>query len=110
MGELTDAEWKPFAAALGIEPIDTCPMCDEPVMDGDDVSPTPLHTPEGARTPHRSCMLREVTGGIGHLIAHDYWCAKPRMDPDAGLTRRQSALLVDLYIRLVGVEKAVGNG
>lgn len=53
-------------------------------------------------TAHRECLLREVTGGIGHLIAHDYWC-NVRADPDAGLTRRQSALLVDLYVALVGL-------
>jgi hypothetical protein len=52
---------------------------------------------------HRECTLREVMGGIGHLIAHEYWCAY-HGDPDAGLTFRQSALLVDLYVHLVGTE------
>jgi hypothetical protein len=41
-------------------------------------------------------------GGIGHLIAHAYWCFE-RGDPDAGLTYRQSALLVDTYVTAVGV-------
>ncbi len=87
------------------EPI--CPMCDE-VVDGDagDISPTTLFTPEGPQTTHRSCMLREVLGGIGHLIAHDYWCVKHH-DPDAGLTYRQSALLVDVYVAVVGAHQAV---
>lgn len=75
-------------------------MCDEPI-DDDDLSPTVLHTPEGPKNTHRTCMLREVTGGIGHHIAHEYWCTLCG-DPDAGLTRRQSALLVDAYIKIVG--------
>lgn len=51
---------------------------------------------------HRTCQLREVTGGIGHLIAHEYWCLQ-KHDPDAGLTMRQSGLLVDAYVSIVGV-------
>jgi hypothetical protein len=41
-------------------------------------------------------------GGIGHLIAHDYWCGGERSDPDAGLTYYQSAQLVDAYVQVVG--------
>lgn len=82
-----------------------CPMCEEPVTEGGDISPTSLFTPEGLRVAHRSCMLREVMGGIGHLIAHEWWCVQHH-DPDAGLTRRQSALLVDVYCAIVGVEPA----
>ena len=55
---------------------------------------------------HRECLLRDVMGGIGHLIAHDYWC-RDRHDPDAGLTYRQSAKLVDAYVCAVGVEGSV---
>lgn len=83
-------------------------MCDEPVVPGDDISPTSLHTQDGPQRTHRSCMLREVTGGIGHLIAHDYWCTQ-RHDPDAGLTRRQSALLVDVYVAVVGTQPVGGD-
>lgn len=54
---------------------------------------------------HRECSLRSVMGGIGHLIAHDYWCTE-RHDPDAGLTYRQSALLVDVFVMVVGVDEA----
>lgn len=71
-----------------------CEMCGEPC-------PEPfegVHTMTG----HRECFLRNGVGGIGHLIAHDYWCTQHH-DPDAGLTYRQSALLTDLYISLVGV-------
>lgn len=58
---------------------------------------------------HHECNLREVMGGIGHIIAHPYWC-KERHDPDAGLTYRQSAMLVYSYVRLVGVESATERG
>lgn len=51
---------------------------------------------------HRECMLRSAVGGIGHLIAHDWWC-DIKHDPDAGLTYRQSALLVDEYVAVVGI-------
>jgi hypothetical protein len=57
---------------------------------------------------HRECSLREVIGGIGHLIAHEYWC-RQHHDPDAGLTYRQSAMLTDLYVHLVGVERAAAR-
>lgn len=102
---ITDEEWEPFANAIGVEPFHkVCAMCGE--MDFyHDLSPTPVFTEDGPQPAHRSCMLREVIGGIGHLIAHDYWCTQMH-DPDAGLTRRQSALLVQEYVRVLGVEKA----
>jgi hypothetical protein len=56
---------------------------------------------------HRECHLREIVGGIGHLIAHPYWCIQHH-DPDAGLTTRQSSLLVDAWVQVMGVE-AVGQ-
>jgi hypothetical protein len=80
-----------------------CLWCDEPL--DDDVAPGVVYTPEGPRHQHVECALREVMGGIGHLIAHEYWCIE-RHDPDAGLTRRQSALLCNLYVRIVGFERA----
>lgn len=85
-----------------------CPLCDEPVVPGGDISPSSLHTKDGPQTTHRSCMLREVIGGIGHLIAHDYWCLQ-RHDPDAGLTDRQSALLVDAFVTIVGGDEAASR-
>jgi hypothetical protein len=42
---------------------------------------------------HRECGLREVLGGIGHNIAHEYWCLQ-KHDPDAGYTYRESAQMV----------------
>lgn len=73
-------------------PAGTCQLCGEEMVVRDEPY-------------HRQCMLREVSGGIGHHIAHPYWCEQMH-DPDAGLTRRQSALLADLYVALVGVEAA----
>ncbi len=51
---------------------------------------------------HRECGLREAMGGIGHCIAHDYWCLQMH-DPDAGLTYHQSAKLVWTYYNVVGI-------
>jgi hypothetical protein len=42
---------------------------------------------------HRECALRSALGGIGHLVDHARYCASDH-GPDAGLTSRQSALLV----------------
>lgn len=78
-----------------------CVLCNE-VMDGEASASL-------AQPMHRACGLRSTIGGIGHLIAHDYWCTE-RSDPDAGLTYRQSALLVDAFVQLVGVEEAVKRG
>jgi hypothetical protein len=75
-----------------------CLLCHEPL------------TPRDDETIHRECSLRSVMGGIGHLIAHDYWCGEPRHDPDAGLTYRQSALLVDEFVAVVGVDEAARRG
>jgi len=84
-----------------------CPMCNEEIAPGDVERnrPTTLYTEDGPRATHRECMLREVMGGIGHLIAHEYWCTQ-RHDPDGGLTRRQSSLLVDAYVHVMGVDAA----
>lgn len=61
------------------------------------------------RWAHDDCSLREVLGGIGHLIAHDYWC-KQMHDPNAGLTRHQSALMVRAFVEIMGVEAATERG
>lgn len=47
---------------------------------------------------HKECSLREVMGGIGHLENHELWCTQEH-DPDAGLGRRQSALLVWQWVQ-----------
>jgi hypothetical protein len=74
-----------------------CLMCGEPVV-GDGV---PIHTLEGLRTNHRECALREVLGGIGHHIAHEWWC-EIHHDPDAGFTVHESALMVAFMYELMG--------
>ena len=79
---------------------DPCLYCDEPLHGN--VAPGVILTSDGRRYAHVECSLRTVVGGIGHLIAHDYWCTT-RRDPDAGLTYRQSALLVMEWVRVVGL-------
>jgi hypothetical protein len=79
--------------------VDTCLWCDEPLVG----HTTPVSTMDGPRHQHWECSLRVVTGGIGHLIAHHYWCTQ-QGDPDAGLTKRQSAVLSAAWVKVVGVE------
>ena len=79
----------------------TCPFCDEE-LDGSDTAEWPISTSEGPQQAHQQCLLRSGLGGIGHLIAHDHWCTI-KGDPDAGLTYRQSARLVDAWVRVVGM-------
>jgi hypothetical protein len=79
-----------------------CVLCGRIVEPGERTAHS-IRDVNGALTwPHAACMLREVVGGIGHLIAHAYWCDF-RHDPDAGLERWQSAQLVELYVHLVGI-------
>ena len=77
-----------------------CPLCTEPVTDGDTVRD--LMTEDGPRLAHRECMLRSVLGGIGHFEDHRLWCNE-RGDPDGGRTYRQSALEVDEWVRQHGI-------
>jgi hypothetical protein len=78
-----------------------CEWCDEEILLGE--AWMPIGTPTGTGYQHRECALRTVVGGIGHLVAHHFWCTQ-QGDPDAGLTRRQSARLVLAYVEAVGVE------
>lgn len=75
-----------------------CMICDEPIT-GEAV---------GYPGAHRECMLREVIGGIGHLIDHAHFCSALG-DPDAGLSRRLSSLLVDTYVHYVGIDETVAR-
>lgn len=75
-----------------------CCLCSEPMIDE--------RSSSSLQPMHRACALRSTMGGIGHLIAHHYWCEQ-RHNPDAGLTYRQSALLVDEYVAVVGVDTAL---
>lgn len=76
-----------------------CDVCEEE-LDPEERAPV---RPTNA---HRECLLRTGLGGIGHLLAHEYWC-KQMHDPDGGLTRRQSALLVDAFVVIMGIPQAV---
>lgn len=80
-----------------------CILCDEPFDKPTKgvMPPVTVSSLEGPGSAHRECMLREVIGGIGHLIAHQYWCVQQH-DPDGGLTYRQSALLAWQYNRILG--------
>ena len=81
----------------------SCVLCREPITLREQTRP--IGTPHGMRKMHTECSLREVMGGIGHLIAHQHWCVE-RHDPDAGLTYRQSAQLCWTYVEAVGLEAA----
>lgn len=83
---------------------------DAPITDDADEVPTPVGEPcitcgesfvmgdSGIRFAngphaHRECSLRSVMGGIGHLVDHARYCRSDE-GPDAGLSKRLSALLV----------------
>lgn len=80
-----------------------CESCNEPILPGEDRAD--IITMD----VHRECALRNVMGGIGHLIDHGHFC-REKHDPDAGLDRRTSSLLVDVWIARQGVEEAVKIG
>ena len=77
-----------------------CVLCDEGIDQRYDAW-VPLNP---AQYAHHECSLREVVGGIGHQIAHEYWC-KERHDPNAGLTYRQSAKLVLALVDVLGIDE-----
>jgi hypothetical protein len=81
-----------------------CPLCDEEVA-----VPEAAETVVDGRLTHRSCMLRLVLGGIGHLEDHVYWC-RVRHDPDGGRTFRQSGIEVAAWVEEHGMEAAVLRG
>ena len=89
---------------------EVCPLCEEEIPGDATIGHEArrLFTPEGPRYAHRVCMLRDAMGGIGHLIDHEYWCSQ-HGDPDGGLTRYQSAQLVDAYYHIIGVKEVVSD-
>lgn len=80
----------------------TCMDCTEPILPGEDRADIIN------QDIHRECALRGVMGGIGHLLDHDHFCKG--VGPDAGLDRRTSALLVDVWIDRMGVDAATKIG
>lgn len=70
-------------------PVDeVCVYCGEHFKPGDNgaIMPTGL-------AQHRECGYRSVMGGIGHHVDHARYC-RSELGPDAGLSKRESALLV----------------
>jgi len=65
-----------------------CVWCEEAIRPGDNGRISPV-----GHTLHRECQVRAVLGGIGHLVDHERYCHS-ELGTDAGLTRRQSSLLV----------------
>jgi hypothetical protein len=65
-----------------------CCHCEERFREGDNgaIMPTGL-------AHHRECSFRIAVGGIGHLVDHARYC-RSALGTDAGLSARQSALLV----------------
>lgn len=78
-----------------------CVLCDEDITEHDDWIPL-----NPAQNSHRECSLREVMGGIGHHLGHEYWC-RQQHDTDAGLTRRQSAKMVVALIDVLGIDEVL---
>ena len=75
-------------------PIDTpvgdpCVWCMEKIQPGDDGG-----IDFGGHAVHKECSLRNVLGGIGHHVNHPRYCNSAGLGPDAGLSRRLSAILV----------------
>jgi hypothetical protein len=83
---------------IGGEPRE-CVLCDEHIHVHD--AWVPMNAIQFA---HHECALREVLGGIGHQLAHVFWCLDKR-DPDAGLTFRQSARMVVALVDVLGIEE-----
>jgi hypothetical protein len=82
-----------MSVAFADPTVDSCPLCDQWC----DIGPA-----------HRACAMREVTGGIGHLIDHDRYCVRDG-DPDAGLSYRESARCVMAVCERLGVETTLAG-
>jgi hypothetical protein len=75
---------QPIATPVG----SICAWCQKAVKEGDNGRITPMGFVE-----HRECSFRNVMGGIGHQVDHVRYC-HGELGTDAGLSRRQSSLLV----------------
>lgn len=76
-----------------------CALCDEDISTYD--AWVPLNPMQYG---HHECSIREVLGGIGHHLGHEYWCLQQRA-PDAGLTYRQSAKMIVALIDVLGIDE-----
>jgi hypothetical protein len=80
-----------------------CLLCREPVGPDDEQAEGVWRDQHSRQyLVHRECALRNVIGGIGHLLDHYLWCTISK-DPDGGRTYRQSAIEVDQWVRQHGV-------
>lgn len=87
----------PAVGVSSIPPI--CAHCTEPILPGEDRADI------RSMDAHRECSLRSTLGGIGHLLDHAHFC-HGELGTDAGLDRRTSALMVDIWVMRNGVEAA----
>lgn len=70
-------------------PLDrVCMSCERAFLAGDNGAVMP-----SGYAQHRECVLRSALGGIGHHVDHARYC-RGELGSDAGLSPRQSALLV----------------
>jgi hypothetical protein len=76
-----------------------CALCDEEILSRKDRAD--IITMDS----HRECMLRNVLGGIGHLLDHAHFC-KGELGPDAGLDYRTSSLMVDIWVNRVSKKRS----
>lgn len=86
-----------------------CLLCNEPLLEGEQLAHHGLLVDGVRRDVHRECMLRSVVGGIGHLEDHHTWCVIAG-DSDGGRTYRQSSIEVDAWVHEHGVDAAVAIG
>lgn len=87
-GEKWDAPMTDDADPIPTPTDESCVWCQHQFEEGD----------QGLRHiyghyEHKECGLRNVMGGIGHLVDHARYC-RSELGPDAGLDRRVSAKLV----------------
>jgi hypothetical protein len=87
-----------------------CVLCEEPIAatDSGTLVAARDHVTDvwGPEPVHRECSLREVLGGAGHLATAPH--QPGACNPDGGLTRRQSALLVQRWVDRMGAERILG--
>lgn len=77
-----------------------CLLCGEVIVEGESGTYVNVMGTRGrlgssvtTEPAHKECSLRSVLGGIGHHLNHSHFC-QVLHDPDAGVSYRQSALLV----------------
>jgi hypothetical protein len=97
-GEPWDAPIAEGATVIETPIGESCGLCGEVLVDGDSGVMQAFVSGEEvtARPVHKECQFRAVVGGWGHHENHPYWCNLMH-DPDGGLSRRRSSLMVWEY-------------